>query len=314
MNPLRFDGRTAIVTGAGGNPSIGRAHALLLAARGAKVVVNDIGSDPETPGYSDENSPGRASAEAVAAEIRTLGGEAVADTHSVATEEGANAIIATALDHFGSIDILVNNAAISIAASFEEMTARDFQRHIDINLMGSVWTCRAAWPHMRKQGYGRIINTSSGAMAGFASLVAYGTSKGGVFSFTRALSAEGAAHGIKVNAVNPGAFSRMIAAQQNDSSPMLQYSRDQLPAELVSPVIGYLAHENCPVTGECIESVGGAVNRFYVATTAGFSDQTLTIETVAERWGEVMAGAADSLIEAGSADPNEWALKPYTPT
>src|ERR1700741_1882619 len=180
MGELRFDGRTAIVTGAGGNPSLGRAHALLLARRGANVVVNDIGRDPETPGYS-----GAASAEAVAEEIRALGGRAVADTHSVASEAGGVAIVETALSAFGRIDILVNNAGVSIAAGFEEMTARDFQRHIDVNLMGAVWTCRAAWPHMRRQGYGRIVNTTSGAMAGFAALVAYGTSKGGLWAFTR---------------------------------------------------------------------------------------------------------------------------------
>ena len=140
---IRFDGRTAIVTGAGGNPSLGRAHALLLAARGANLVVNDIGRDPETPGYT-----GAASAAAVAAEIRALGGRAVADVHSVATEEGAAAVVQTALDSFGGIDILVNNAGISIAAPFDEMSSRDFRRHIDINLHGADLDlpCRVA-PH-----------------------------------------------------------------------------------------------------------------------------------------------------------------------
>ena len=190
MDPLRFDGRTAIVTGAGGNPSLGRAHALLLAERGANVVVNDIGGDPETPGYS-----GTASAQQVADEICALGGKAVFDTNSVASPEGADAIVRTALDAFGGIDILVNNAGISIAAPFDEITDRDFRRHIDINLMGPVWLCRAAWGKMREQGYGRIVNITSGAMTGFAWLTAYGTSKGGLFSFTRALAAEGEAHG-----------------------------------------------------------------------------------------------------------------------
>jgi len=308
MQELRFDGCTAIVTGAGGTPSIGRAHALLLAARGANVVVNDVGHDPETPGYA-----GTASAEAVAAEIRALGGKAVADTHSVATEDGAAAIVGTALDAFGSVDILINNAAISIAAPFDEMTARDFRRHIDINLLGPVWTCRAAWPHMRARGYGRIVNTTSGAMAGFSRLAAYGTSKGGLLALTRALAAEGAAFGIKVNAVNPGAFTRMVAAQQEDSSPMYQYARDRLPPELVSPVVAFLAHENCPVNGECIDSVGGEVRRVYLAQTAGFSDRGLTPEAVAARWDEVMAGTSDGVIAAGAMDPAQWDLNPYQP-
>jgi NAD(P)-dependent dehydrogenase (short-subunit alcohol dehydrogenase family) len=306
---MRFDGRTAIVTGAGGNPSIGRAHALLLAARGAKVVVNDIGRDPETPGYR-----GTASAAAVVEEIRRFGGTAVADEHSVASEDGAAALVRTAIDAFGHIDILINNAGISIAAPFDEMTPRDFQRHIDINLMGSVWTARATWPHMRAQGYGRIVNTCSGAFTGFSWLSAYGASKGGLLSLTRALAAEGAGLGIKVNAVNPGAFSRMIDAQQQETSPMHRYAKDHLPAELVSPVVALLAHENCPVTGECIESVGGAVRRVYIAQTSGFSDPALTMETVAARWSEVMSGACDSLIGLGIHDPAaDWHVKPYKP-
>ncbi|WP_167854703.1 SDR family NAD(P)-dependent oxidoreductase [Mangrovimicrobium sediminis] len=308
MTPLRFDGRVAVVTGAGGNPSLGRAHALLLAERGAKVVVNDIGRDPETPGYA-----GSASAEAVAREIRELGGEAIADTHSVASEAGGAAIIQSALDAFGSIDILVNNAAISIAAPFEQMSARDFQRHIDINLMGPVWTCRAAWPHMRERGYGRIVNICSGSLTGYAWLAAYGTSKGGLLSLSRALAAEGEALGILVNAVNPGAFTRMVAAQQEDSSPMLQHARENLPPELASPVVAYLAHEQCPVNGACIESVGGEVRSFYLGATPGFSDRELKIETVAERWSEIFAGTPETAIPYAAADPRQWAIKPYVP-
>jgi NAD(P)-dependent dehydrogenase (short-subunit alcohol dehydrogenase family) len=308
MNTWRFDGRTAIVTGAGGNPSIGRAHALLLAARGAQVVVNDIGSDPETPGYT-----GVASAEAVAREIRALGGTAVADDHSVASEEGAAAIVQTALDAFGGIDILVNNAGISIAAPFDEMTPRDFRRHIDINLLGPLWTCRAVWPHMRAKGYGRIVNTTSGALAGVSWLTAYGASKGGLFSLTRALAAEAASLGIKVNAINPGAFTRMVAAQQQDTSPMYQHARENLPAELVAPVVAFLAHENCPVSGECIDAMGGEVRKTYLAQTAGFTDPHLTIETVASRWHEVMAGTAESLIPPGAFDPTQWDIKHYRP-
>ena len=308
MDLLRFDGRTAIVTGAGGNPSLGRAHALLLAERGANVVVNDIGRDPETPGYS-----GTASAQQVADEICALGGKAVADTNSVASPEGADAIVRTAVDAFGGIDILVNNAGISIAAPFDEMADRDFRRHIDINLMGPVWLCRAAWGQMRDQGYGRIVNITSGAMTGFAWLTAYGTSKGGLFSFTRALAAEGERFGIKVNAVNPGAFTRMVAAQQEESSAMLNYARDNLPPELVSPVVAFLAHERCPVTGECIEAVGGEVRRVQITQTEGFADRDLTLETVAARWNELFADGAGSAIPYAAMDTTQWDIKPYRP-
>ena len=306
MEPLRFEGRTAIVTGAGGNPGLGRAHAMLLAARGARVVVNDIGRDPASSHYSDN-----ASAEAVAAEIRALGGEAIADTHSVTTQDGAEALVRTAVEAFGGLDILVNNAGLSLAAAFDDMTPLDFERHIQVNLMGTVLTCRAAWPHMKARGYGRIVNTASLALAGFGSMVAYGASKGGVLSLSRGLAVEGAPFGIKVNVVNPGAFTRMMTSQQDEANPMVGYARTHLAAELASPVVAFLAHESCPVTGECIEAVGGEVRRTYLAQTSGFTDPGLTLETLASRWDEVMAGAAPSLVPIAAMDTSQWGFRPY---
>lgn len=305
MTELRFDGRTAIVTGAGGKPSIGRAHALLLAGRGANVIVNDIGSTV-APGYA-----GTASADAVVDEIRAAGGNAVADTNSVATEEGAAALIHTAIEAFGGVDILINNAGISVAASFDEITARDIRAHIDINLMGTIWTCRAAWSHMKDRGYGRIVNTCSGALSGAPLLVAYSASKGGIFSFSRALAGEGQAYGIKVNALNPGAFTRMVAAQQSENSPMYQLCKESLPAELVAPVAAFLCHESCPVTGDTITAVGGLVNRVYIAETGGFSENPLTLEAVAARWNEVIAGTPDTALAIAANDAREWQVKPY---
>ena len=308
MAELRFDGRTAIVTGAGGNPSLGRAHAMLLARRGANVVVNDIGRDPESPHYADS-----ASAERVAEEIRALGGRAVADTNSVASEAGAEGLIRTAIDAFGGVDILVNNAGLSLAAPIDEMSAHDHERHMAINLTGSLLTCRAAWPHMKAKGYGRIVNTASGSFAGYGWLVAYGASKGGVFSLSRALAAEGSRLGIKVNTINPGGFTRMVTAQQFDSSPIVQQARESFPAELASPVVAFLAHEDCPVTGECFESVGGMVRRVYIAQTPGFVDRGIDIEMVRDRWDEVMAGADPSIIPWGDVDTTAWDFKPYKP-
>ncbi|KWX20045.1 hypothetical protein AFM11_32240 [Mycolicibacterium wolinskyi] len=305
MAELRFDGRTAVVTGAGGNPSLGRSHALLLAQRGANVVVNDIGRTA-APGYA-----GTASAHAVVGEIRRAGGKAVADTNSVATEEGAAALIDTAIDAFGRVDVLVNNAGVSIAAAFDEMTAHDIRQHIDINLMGTIWTCRAVWPHMKANGYGRIVNTGSGAFAGAPLLVAYSASKGGVFSFTRALAGEGAEYGIKVNSLNPGAFTRMVAAQQDESSPMYQMAQASLPPELVAPVAAFLSHESCRANGDTINGAGGLVNRVYLAETGGFSENPLTIETVAERWAEVIDGTPDNAVPVAAHDPREWNVKPY---
>lgn len=306
MRLKRFDGRTAIVTGAGGNPSLGRAHALLLAARGASVVVNDIGSDPAMRNY-----PGRASAEAVVAEIVAAGGKAVASTHSVASAEGAEAIVQTALDAFGGIDILVNNAAISIGAPLDVMSAIDHERHIAVNLMGTLWCCRAAWPHMLRKGYGRIVNTTSSAMTGFAQQAAYAASKGGVWALTRTLAAEGAAHGIRVNAISPGAFTRLVSSMLQDDSPLLASARDHMPPELTSSAVALLAHEDCPVTGECIDSAGGVVQRTFMGRTRGIADPDQSIETLAARWDEVMDQADAETIGVGAFDTAEWKIRPY---
>jgi NAD(P)-dependent dehydrogenase (short-subunit alcohol dehydrogenase family) len=308
MQELRFDGRTAVVTGAGGNPSLGRAHALLLAERGANVVVNDIGHLPAALGY-----PGEASAEAVAQEIRSLGGNAVADTNSVASEEGAAAIVRTALDAFGKLDILINNAGICRVVSFEEMTLADFHQSIQVNLMGTVWACRAAWQHMKAQGYGRIVNISSGSMAGFAWQAAYAAAKAGVFSFTRSLAAEGVEHGIKANTVMPGALTRMVLAAQSADSPWISQAREHMPPEIVSPAVAFLAHEACPFTGECIESMGGHVSRVYLARTPGITAAGMTLETFAERWQEAMAETDKGIIRHDESDPRQWHIKPYVP-
>ena len=306
MDDLRFDGRTAIVTGAGGSPSLGRAHALLLASRGANVVVNDVGVLPDRLGY-----PGQASAQSVVDEILAAGGRAVADTNSVATEEGGAAIVQTALDAFGGIDILVNNAGICRVVSFEAMSPADFREVIDVNLMGTVHTCRAAWPHMKAQGYGRIVNISSGSMTGLAWQTAYAAAKGAVFSFTRALASDGAEHGIKANSVVPGALTRMVYAVQEPQSSFIAASGDRMGPELVSPAVAFLAHESVPFTGECIESMGGRVGRFYLARTAGFEDLAMTVETLAARWPDAFAGTSDGLSRHDEADPRLWSPKPY---
>jgi len=306
VGEMRFDGRTAIVTGAGGNPSLGRAHALLLAARGANVVVNDIGRDPEARHY-----PGMASAEAVVEEIRAAGGTAVASMDSVATPEGAQAIIQTALDAFGRLDILVNNAGISIGAPFDTISARDIQRHIDINLMGTIWCCHAAWPHMKAAGYGRIVNITSSSMTGFANQSAYAASKGGAWSLTRSLAAEGQALGIKVNAVSPGGYTRLVISTLEDDSPLLAHSREHIPAELSSPAVAFLAHEACPVTGECIDAVGGEVARTFISRTAGFTDRDHSIETIRDRWAEVMAEEGATVTGLAAMDTSGWKLRSY---
>lgn len=308
MKQLRFDGRTAIVTGAGGNPSLGRAHALLLASRGANVVVNDIGVLPAALDY-----PGVASAEAVAEEIRAAGGKAVADTNSVADADGAGALVERALSAFGSVDVLVNNAGICRVVSFEDMTAADFRQVVDVNFYGTVNVCRAAWPHMKRNGYGRIVNTSSGSMTGLPWQTAYAAAKGAVFSFTRALASDGQEFGIKANSIVPGALTRMVYAVQDEKTSSFIANGEGMKPELVSPTVAFLAHESVPFTGECLETMGGRVGRFYLARTEGFTDPAMTPETVAARLGEIMTGSAAGVSIHNESDPRQWSPKPYKP-
>jgi len=305
MKELRFDGKTAIVTGAGGNPSLGRAHAMLLAARGANVVVNDIGS---------KHAPGPATAQGVVDEIIALGGKAVSDANSVATSRGAQALVQTALNAFGGVDIVINNAGVCINAAFDEITDADIQLQIDVNLMGPIWVSRAAWPHMKQKGYGRIVNIVSGSMYGFALQAAYAASKGGVYSLTRGMATEGKRLGIKVNSIAPGAFTRMVIGSQEEDCIAFQGTKAHMPAEVVSPAVAFLAHENCPVNGECFDVMAGNVRRIYMAQTKGISEPAITIEKIAARWDAVMAGTSPDIFLVEGFDGFQRHDKPYDPS
>ena len=306
MNELRFDGKTAVVTGAGGNPSLGRVYAMLLAARGANLVVNDIGS---------QHAPGPATAQGVVDEIVALGGKAVADANSVATEQGAKAIIQTAVDAYGGVDIVVNNAGIIFNVAFDEISGADIQRTMDVNLLGPIWVSRSAWPHMKKTGYGRIVNIVSGSMYGYARQAAYAASKGGVYSLTRAMATEGNRLGIKVNSIAPGAFTRMVMGSQEEDCHTYQGTKANFPAEVVAPAVAFLAHEQCPVNGECFDVMAGNVRRIYMAQTPGISEAEITVEKIAARWDEVMAGASpDIFLVTEAFDGFGRKDRPYRPS
>ena len=295
MSELRFDGRVAIVTGAGGqNPSLGRSHASLLAERGAKVVVNDLGVGPDGRGIM------RANAEQVAEEVRAAGGEAVADQHSVAEEEGARGAVATALDTWGRLDILVNNAGVCFMAHFDEISSADIRKIIDVHLMGTVWMCRAAWPHMREAGYGRIVNTTSGAMFGIEHLSIYGAAKSGIFGLTRGLAVEGAALGIKVNALGPAANTTAIR-HFNETSPFTTLMEAHFPTSLVSPVVAYLAHEGCELSGANLEAGAGNVGLRVFGQTAGYTDTDLSVEKVRDNLSTITDQRTATMIP----DPGE---------
>ncbi|MFE1396966.1 SDR family NAD(P)-dependent oxidoreductase [Nocardiopsis dassonvillei] len=283
MEQLSFADRTVVVTGAG--RGIGRAHALLLASRGARVVVADLGARTDGSGIDGDDPAG-----AVVDEIRAAGGTAEASRADISTQEGAESVVARAVDAFGGLDAVINNAGIVRTAPFDQVPPEEYQRHLDVHYFGTLHLVRAAWPHLIASGTGRVLNTISAAMLGNPMMAHYGGSKGAVFGLTRNLALEGIAHGIGVNALAPGAGTRMAEGSAESLSPeLMEYMRTQLLPEHVAPVAAYLVHPSCEVTGEVFNAAGGAVNRMAVVNTTGFQDPGLTVETVAERFDEVMA-------------------------
>jgi NAD(P)-dependent dehydrogenase (short-subunit alcohol dehydrogenase family) len=294
MEPIRFDGRTAIVTGAG--RGIGRAHALLLAERGARLVVNDLGS----ANSGDGSDPGPA--ERVAATIRAAGGDAVADASDIASAEGAARLVGRALDAYGGVDVLVNNAGIFTPGEFPALTLPQLRRYFDVHVGGSFNVTRECWPHMARSGYGRIIMTTSHGILGSAPLIAYGTAKGSVFALARALAVTGQGLGITVNSVAPIAATRLAGG--NDDGTSGEGVLDGSTPALVSPLVMLLCHESCPVSGETFLSGGRRHARLFVAETEGYvhPDPDLTPEAVAEHWGQIM----DTSDHYVPADTDTW--------
>ncbi len=287
MEELRFDDRVAIVTGAG--RGLGRAHAMLLAERGAKVVVNDFGSSKE--GEGSDTGPANDVVEA----IRAAGGTAVADTNSVGTEDGCHSLVESALSAFGRVDIVVNNAGISRWASFPEADATNLETTLDVHVHGTWHTTRAAWPHMERQGYGRVITTTSTGLLGLADNLAYATAKGAIIGFTRSLAFSGAPKGIVVNCVAPNAVTRPSesATKPNivTASTMDSARRQAMQTELVSAMVAYLAHESCVTTGEILVAGAGRFARWFLGFTPGWLDPgegLPTIEGVAAHWPEIL--------------------------
>jgi NAD(P)-dependent dehydrogenase (short-subunit alcohol dehydrogenase family) len=267
MSELRFDDRVAVITG--GGRGLGRSYALLLASRGAKLVVNDPGGSIKGEGVD------AAPAEEVAREIRALGGQAVACTASVATPEGGNAIIQTALDHFGRIDVLIHNAGNVRAASLKEMTQADFDAVLDVHLRGAFHVVRPAFPLMCKAGYGRIVLTSSiGGLYGNHRVANYGVAKAGLIGLSNVVALEGAAEGVKCNVIVPGAVTRMAEGIDISAYP-------PMTPELVAPVVAWLAHESCSITAEMLISIAGRVARAFIAESPGVYRSSWSIEDVA---------------------------------
>ncbi|GAA1006590.1 short-chain dehydrogenase [Acrocarpospora pleiomorpha] len=275
MSELRFDGKVAVVTGSG--HGLGRAHALLLAERGAAVVVNDLG------GALDGSGASAGPAAEVVELITKNGGKAVANADNVATPEGAEAIVRAAVDTFGRLDVVVNNAGILRDKSLGKMSVEEFDSVLAVHVRGSFLVSRAAFPHMKEQAYGRIVNTSSPAgLFGNFGQANYSTAKMGLVGLTKTLGIEGARANIKANAIAPIAWTRMTEAL--------------LPAEFeakftvdaISPLVAFLAHESCETSGEVFSVGGGRVARVFVAEGPGWRTDDLTMESIRDNWDTIM--------------------------
>ena len=274
MTDLGFDGKVAIITGAGGG--LGRQHALMLAKRGALIVVNDLG------GSIDGTGSDKGAAQLVVDEIKDAGGEAVANTDSVATPEGGKAIVQSAIDAFGKVDILVNNAGILRDKSFHNMDNALFDPVIDVHLRGAFNVTQPAWVVMREQSYGRIVSTSSAAgIFGNFGQANYGAAKMGLVGFTNVLAVEGAKYNIKANAIAPLALTRM-------TEDIMGALGDKLDPALISPLVTYLTHESCDATGRIFSVGGGRVAEVFIAEAPGYTNTTsLTPEDLRDNWATV---------------------------
>jgi NAD(P)-dependent dehydrogenase (short-subunit alcohol dehydrogenase family) len=267
---IRFDGRVAIVTGAGGG--LGRTYALELARRGARVVVNDLG------GGRDGRGGGSSMADAVVKEITEAGGQAVANYDSVATVEGGEAMVKTAVDRFGKVDIVINNAGILRDKTFVKLSAEDLEAVLDVHLKGAFFVTQPAFRLMKENGYGRILFTSStsGLLGNFGQ-TNYGAAKAGLLGLSNVLALEGAKYDIKSNVIAPTARTRL-------TEDLLGPMAEQLAPECVTPLALYLVSEACEATHEIYTAGGGRYARIFVGLNDGWvkgAGEAATLEEVA---------------------------------
>ena len=277
MAEIRFDGRVAIVTGAGGG--LGRAHALLLASRGAKVVVNDLG------GAADGTGAGTTMAEKVAEEIRSAGGEAVPNYDGVDTWQGGQAIVKTAVDAFGKVDILINNAGILRDKSFMKMDEEDIDKVFAVHLKGAFNVTKAAFPVMRENNYGRIVMTTSATgLYGNFGQANYGAAKLGLVGFMNTLKIEGARYNILVNTIAPIAGTRMTAGVM---PPDLV---EKLKPDYVSPIVAYMCSEECTDSGIVFVAGAGYFSRAVMVEGPGVildAKKGVTMEDIRDRLADI---------------------------
>jgi NAD(P)-dependent dehydrogenase (short-subunit alcohol dehydrogenase family) len=259
---MRFDGRVAIVTG--GGRGLGRCHALLLAQLGAAVVVNDLGTSRGGEGSSQEPALG------VVAEIEAAGGRAIADFSDVSSYPAVERMVEQAIEQFGRLDIVISNAGISDShVPFLEMTPERFDRIVRTQQFGSFHVARAAWPHLVESGAGRIVMTTSNAIFGVPDDVHFAGATGATVTMAKSLAIDGKPHGITVNVVAPGGFTRLIDERAPEGEAKERIRRTS-PPEKVSWTYAWLAHESCDVSGEAFAAVGGMTKRIFFGQTVGY--------------------------------------------
>jgi NAD(P)-dependent dehydrogenase (short-subunit alcohol dehydrogenase family) len=285
---IRYDDKVAIVTGAGGG--LGRSHAIELAKRGAKVVVNDLG------GSVDGSGPGSDAAQAVVAEIEAAGGEAIANGANVAKYDEVEAMVKQTMDKWGRIDILVNNAGILRDKSFAKGTLEDFKLVLDVHLMGSVNCTKACWEIMREQAYGRVVvTTSSSGLYGNFGQTNYGSAKMGVIGMMNTLAQEGAKYNIKVNALAPTAATRMTEGLMPEEALAL------LTPETVTPAVLYMVSEDAPTRTILAAGAGSfAVARIVESTGMWLSQDEQTPEGIAAHWDQISSTEGETQPQMGA--------------
>lgn len=297
MSDIRFDGKVAIVTGAGGG--LGRQHALELARRGARVVINDLGGSVDGSGGSSE------AAQKVVEEIKAFGGEAIANGASVADDAGVAGLVKQTMDAWGRIDILIANAGILIDKTFAKMEIADFEKVMNVHLMGTVKPVKAMWEIMRAQNYGRIVvTTSSTGLYGNFGQTNYGAAKLSLVGFMNTLKIEGAKNNIKVNAISPVAATRMT---ENLMPPAML---DALKPEFVTPGVIYLVSEDAP-TGVVLTAGAGvfAVARIYETDGIYLGQGGVTAEQVRDNWDVIADPAKQEAYEQGGGQTQKFFRK-----
>ena len=274
MADVSFENRVVIVTGAGNG--LGKAYALELGKRGAKVVVNDLG------GAVDGSGSGNSPADDVVNEIIENGGEAVANYDSVATKDGGESIVQTAVDSFGTVDAVINNAGILRDKSFANITEEEFSLIIEVHLKGTYFVTQPAFKIMKENNYGRIVNVASpSGLFGNFGQTNYGAAKMGIVGLTNVLAIEGAKYNIKVNVIAPTAYTRMTEALLPEDVGKL------FSAELVTPMVTYLASETCEPTHEIFGVAAGRFARIGIITHEGYVNTQATAEDIASNIEEI---------------------------